>query len=628
MSTINEKQAAVPGQVAGMDPQTATNPPGADFGTNVIAPKTEGEGSVPNHERKHQEVYATADDARGKRADAVRYGGLSGDRLIWAITGVSSLGFLLFGYDQGLMSGIIASKNFNDEFPATRQNGPDDVYHGTIQGTTVSIYEVGAFFGAVFSFVYGERLGRLKMMFIGAIIMIIGTIISVTAFGPHNGFAQFLVSRVVTGVGNGMNTATIPSWLAECSKSHNRGFLVCVEASMVAVGTVIAYWVDFGFSYLDSSVTWRFPIAFQIFFAMLLMLGIYLFPESPRWLLSHGRNEEGLRVIAALNGVPIDHPAALYQQEMILESIASNQSALGTSSIRKLLIGGKQQNLRRVLIGASSQVFQQLGGCNAVIYYSTILFENQIGLETRLSLILGGVLSVVYALAALTSFLLVERCGRRNLFLYGTVGQAVAMFITFGCLVAGGPQNAKGAAFGLYFFIMWFGATWLPLPWLYPAELNSQAVRTTANAVSTMANWLFNFLVVQVLPTMTASIGSYTFLLFALANCIFFPIIYIFYPETTGRELSEIDVIFAHAHLAKRRPTLIADELPRLTGYQIEKMHEKYDIHGEPGDIEATNASDENMDLSLPPTEQPTHGSSESPASTRVPSMTTGDKGI
>jgi MFS family permease len=146
---------------------------------------------------------------------------------------------------------------------------------------------------------------------------------------------------------------------------------------------------------------------------------------------------------------------------------------------------------------------------SSVIYYSTILFENQIGLPTQLSLILGGVLSIVYAMFALISFLLVEKVGRRKLFLIGTFGQGIAMFITFGCLVSGDTRSAKGAAFGLYLFIAFFGATWLPLPWLYPAELNSMAVRTQANAISTMTNWLSNFLVVQVLPTMTVSSQTY-----------------------------------------------------------------------------------------------------------------------
>jgi MFS family permease len=86
--------------------------------------------------------------------------------------------------------------------------------------------------------------------------------------------------RTVTGLGNGANTSTIPSWVAETSKAHNRGFLICMEASTVAVGTAIAYWLDFGLSFVDSSVSWRFPTAFQIVFAMILIAGVWVLPES------------------------------------------------------------------------------------------------------------------------------------------------------------------------------------------------------------------------------------------------------------------------------------------------------------------------------------------------------------
>ena len=143
----------------------------------------------------------------------------------------------------------------------TKQVNPNDVHAGTVQGTVTSVYEVGAFFGALLSFFIGERMGRRKMMLVGGTIMIIGTIISVTSFGPGDpngnvgGFVQFIISRVVTGVGNGMNTATIPSWVAESSKAKNRGFLICMEASTVAVGTVIAYWIDFGLSFVDVSAS-------------------------------------------------------------------------------------------------------------------------------------------------------------------------------------------------------------------------------------------------------------------------------------------------------------------------------------------------------------------------------------
>ncbi|WVQ86255.1 hypothetical protein IAT38_008423 [Cryptococcus sp. DSM 104549] len=551
----------------------------------------------------------------GSTGKIVTYGGLHGHKLMYAIVAIATCGFSLFGYDQGLMSGIIGAKQFNTEFPATKQKDKNDVHGGTIQGTVTSCYEVGCFFGALFAFFAGDRLGRRRMMFGGAVVMIIGTVISVTAFGPGDtsgrgnvgGFVQFIVGRVITGLGNGANTATIPSWVAETSKAHNRGFLICMEASTVAVGTVIAYWIDFGLSFVDSSVSWRFPIAMQILFALILIGGVWVLPESPRWLISHGQEYEGLRVIAALDSKAVDDPVAIADKNKISDALAA-QSQVAAASSKDLLKHGKQQHFRRAMVGASTQLFQQIGGCNAVIYYSTLLFERQIGLETQLSLILGGVLSVVYAIFALTSFFLVERVGRRKLFLIGTVGQAVSMFITFGCLLPGKAQVAKGAAFGLYLFISFFGATWLPLPWLYPAELNSMAVRTQANAISTMVNWLFNFTVVQVLPTMTASIDSYTFLFFGCINLAFLPFIWIFYPETTGRTLEELDVIFAHAHLTERRPTLVAAELPKLTDFQVQEMTDRYDIHGGATDTENPSSFGAPVNAGVPDTTlPPTH---------------------
>ncbi|KAK4689669.1 hypothetical protein P7C73_g435, partial [Tremellales sp. Uapishka_1] len=570
----------------------------------------------------------------------ITYGKLKGNALLYTIVAIATTGFSLFGYDQGLMSGIIASKQFNREFPATRQADASDVHAGTIQGTVTSCYEVGCFFGAMVAYFIGERMGRRRMMLSGAVVMIIGTIIQVTAFGPGDlsgrgnvgGFVQFIIGRVITGVGNGANTATIPSWVAETSKAHNRGFLICIEASTVAVGTAIAYWIDFGLSFIDTSVSWRFPTAFQLVFVFILIAGVLVLPESPRWLIAHGHEAEGLRVVSALNGTAIDDPASIIEKNKIVDTLAQ-QAGIKAARNRDILKGGKQQHLRRALVGASTQLFQQLGGCNAVIYYSSVLFENQIGLPTQLSLILGGVLSIVYALFALTSFFLVERVGRRKLFLIGTVGQGISMFITFGCLLPMTASDGKGAAVGLFLFIAFFGATWLPLPWLYPAELNSMAVRTQANAISTMTNWLSNFLVVQTLPTMTASIGAYTFLLFAIANVIFLPIIWIYYPETSGRTLEELDVVFAHAHLTKRRPTLIAGELPKLTDFQITTMTERYDIHGNAATIEAdgTNGSLPNTiepDTELPPSEPKggAHAEREDSLSTRVPSPRPGNE--
>ena len=519
------------------------------------------------------------------------------------------------------MSGIIGSEQFNREFPATLSKGPDDVHTGTIQGTVTSCYELGCFFGALFAYFTGEMMGRRRMMLLGATVMVIGTLITVTAFGPGardhkgnvGGFVQFFIGRVITGLGNGANTATVPTWVAETSKAHNRGFLICLEGSAVAVGTVIAYWIDFGISYVDTSVSWRFPISLQILFALLLIAGVLVLPESPRWLIMHNYNAEAQHVVSALRGDDIFEPEAVAEKNRLVETIQAQTAA--EASKKDILKQGKNQHLTRALVGASTQLFQQIGGCNAVIYYSTLLFQNQIGLEHRLSLILGGVLSIVYMIFALLSFVLVEKVGRRKLFFIGTWGQAISMFITWGCLLPKNNVNAaKGAAFGLYFFIAFFGATWLPLPWLYPAELNSMAVRTQANAVSTMTNWLSNFLVVQVLPTMTASIGGWTFFLFAIANLIFLPFIFFFYPETGGRSLEELDVVYAHAHLTHQRTTKVASSLPKLSDAQVQVMSEKYDIHGETSHDEEAG----HIDTTIPSDSEAKRAVSPSPAGTRV----------
>jgi hypothetical protein len=249
-----------------------------------------------------------------------------------------------------------------------------------------------------------------------------------------------------------------------------------------------------------------------------------------------------------------------------------------------------------MLLGASSQLMQQIGGCNAVIYYFPILFETSIGQTHTLSLLLGGVNMIVYSIFATMSWFLIERVGRRKLFLYGTVGQCLSMVITFACLIPGTPSAAKGAAVGLFTYIASFGATWLPLPWLYPAEISPIKTRAKANALSTCTNWLFNFLIVMVTPVMITNIGWGTYLFFAIVNACFLPIIYFWYPETARRSLEEIDLIFAKGYTEKIGYVRAAQELPYLSDEEIERMAIQYGFG--PADIQesqekASSHSDE-----------------------------------
>lgn len=472
------------------------------------------------------------------------------------------------------MSGIITAPAFNNMFTATKDNS-------TMQGFVTAIYEIGCLIGAMFILWVGDMLGRRRSIMIGAFIMLLGVIIQVTAMHNSTPLAQLIVGRVVMGVGNGMNTSTIPTYQAECSKTSNRGLLICIEGGTIAFGTLIAYWIDYGASYGPDDLVWRFPIAFQVVFAILIMVPMYFLPESPRWLLSHRRDAEADKVIAALRGYEPGSPEAVLERSSIVDSLrASGGYGQKSTPVKALFTGGRTQHFRRMLLGSSSQLMQQIGGCNAVIYYFPVLFEETIGETKNMSLLLGGVNMIVYSIFATTSWFLIERVGRRRLFLIGTVGQCLSMVITFSCLINGDPMTARGAAVGLFTYIAFFGATWLPLPWLYPAEVNPIKTRGKANAVSTCSNWLFNFLIVMVTPIMVTNIGWGTYLFFAVVNACFIPVIYFFFPETARRSLEEIDIIFAKGHAEGNSYVKASKELPHLQPQEIEGYARQYGLVG------------------------------------------------
>jgi len=231
-----------------------------------------------------------------------------------------------------------------------------------------------------------------------------------------------------------------------------------------------------------------------------------------------------------------------------------------------------------MMVGSSSQFFQQISGCNAVIYYLPVLLEQSIGQSHDFALLIGGINMICYAIFATFSWFFVEKIGRRKLFLGGSFGQCAAMVIVFGCLIPGDSQTAKGAVFGLFLYMCFFGATWLPLPWLYPAELSPIKTRAKANAISTCSNWLFNFTVVMITPVMIASIRWGTYLFFAAWNAIFIPVIWFFYPETSGRSLEAIDLIFAKGYREKISYVRAAKELPYLSDEELEAKAAEYGI--------------------------------------------------
>lgn len=181
--------------------------------------------------------------------------------------------------------------------------------------------QIGCLFGAIVALLIGDWLGRRWMIITGATIMIVGVVIQVTAMAESIPLLQFIIGRVITGIGNGMNTSTIPTYQAECSKTSNRGLLICIEGGVIAIGTVIAYWIDFGAHYGPPDLVWRFPIAFQVIFGIIIIVGMFYLPESPRYLISKDKLYEGEKVLAALAGVEIEDEKTQIQKNLVIDSV-------------------------------------------------------------------------------------------------------------------------------------------------------------------------------------------------------------------------------------------------------------------------------------------------------------------
>ena len=150
--------------------------------------------------------------------------------------------------------------------------------NASLIGTVTALYDVGCFFGAVAAFTLGERLGRKKTIILGTTVMAVGAILQISAYSV----AQMITGRIIAGLGNGLNTSTAPVWQSETSQASWRGKLVIIEMIMNIAGFSLSNWMTYGFSFTSGPISWRFPLAFQLVFMIILFATVPWLPESPR----------------------------------------------------------------------------------------------------------------------------------------------------------------------------------------------------------------------------------------------------------------------------------------------------------------------------------------------------------
>ncbi|KAL1842139.1 hypothetical protein VTK73DRAFT_3196 [Phialemonium thermophilum] len=316
-----------------------------------------------------------------------------------------------------------------------------------------------------------------------------------------------------------------------------------IEGALITGGIMISYWVDLGLSFAPGSVSWRFPLAFQIVFCIFILCFIPFMPESPRWLVLKKRDDEAREILSAVHDLDVhDH-----QVEAEMAAIRETVEEMSKGSFRDLFVMNKDRNFHRTLLAYVNQMFQQISGINLITYYAAVIYK-QLGMSDFLSRLLAALNGTEYFIASWPAVFLVEHVGRRKLMLFGAVGQAATMAILAGV----NSSDAHGAKIAgivfLFVFNTFFAVGWLGMTWLYPAEIVPLRIRAPANALSTSANWIFNFMVVMITPVAFNNIGYQTYIIFAVINAFMVPCVYFFFPETARRSLEEMDHIFRKVH--------------------------------------------------------------------------------
>jgi sugar porter (SP) family MFS transporter len=371
---------------------------------------------------------------------------IEGKALTVAITFACGTGFLLFGYDQGVFGGLLANQGFLSQF-----GNPG----ATLQGQIVSTYDIGCIIGAFSSIFIGDILGRRRCILLGCSIVIVGGALQSASVDVP----MIIVARIITGCGNGLNTTLIPIWQSETSKANHRGRLICLQMVLVIFGIVVTNWMNFGFTYVPSSnpVTWRFPLAFQCFFALVTMFLVKFLPESPRWLVLKDRSEEARGVIARLIAKPRESPDVYNSLKAIVDAVAL-EASVKRDGLKEIFNGGRQQTFRRICLGAGCSIFQQMGGINVVVYYLPIVLTQSFGFTPRLSLILSAVDFLSLCFWGTMAAFLIDRVGRRKLMLVGAFMDGVCFILAAVGLSLGTKHgDAMAVAFIFLYFVFYVG---------------------------------------------------------------------------------------------------------------------------------------------------------------------------
>ncbi|KAL8711272.1 MAG: hypothetical protein Q9225_007141 [Loekoesia sp. 1 TL-2023] len=480
-----------------------------------------------------------------------------------------AFGGILFGYDTGTIGGILAMPYWRNTFSTgyinLKDNKPD--VSPSQSSEIVSLLSAGTFFGALGAAPMADLLGRRLGMIASTGVFTAGVIMQTAA----TAIPLFVAGRFFAGFGVGLISAIIPLYQSETAPKWIRGAVVGCYQLAITIGLLIAAIVDNATKDRNDTGSYRIPIAVQFAWAIIMVVGMLILPETPRYFIKVGKHENAAKALSRLRRLDVDHPA-LIEELAEIQANHEYELSLGKSTYIECFKGtiGK-----RLATGCLLQSLQQLTGVNFIFYYGTSFFSNS-GINN--SFIVTVITNVVNVCSTFPGLYLVEKWGRRPLLLFGAIGMFVCQYIVASVNTALPDSQVANKVLIAFvcFYIYFFASSWGPVAWVVTGELFPLKSRAKCLSMTTASNWLLNWAIAYSTPYMVnggkgnANLQGKVFFVWGgfCLICAFFVwgLIY----ETKGLSLEQVDELYGKCSKAWKskgfRPTLSFAEVQEVRG--------------------------------------------------------------
>jgi MFS transporter, SP family, xylose:H+ symportor len=470
--------------------------------------------------------------------------------LVTALTLSATLGGLLFGYDTAVISGAVDAIDVNFIDPRHLA----ETAHNSLSGFTIGCALLGCVVGAAFAGPISTWIGRKGGLFLAALLFFLSSLgagfpeFIWGAFGAHgaNALWPFIGYRLLGGVAIGMASMLSPMYIAEIAPARTRGLFVTIQQIAIVGGINLVYYVNYLIQSKGShawlmSTGWRYMLASAAIPAALLLICMMIVPDTPRYLVMKGRDEEALKLLKRLGG---DSEAAQTLKEIEASLVVRNEKLFA--------FGGLV-----LVVGILLSVFQQFVGINAVLYYAPLMFENM-GASTNSAFLQAVIVGAANTIFTLVAFFTVDRLGRKPLLVIGAIIMAAAM-LTLGTLF---NRHAVGiwAVVAVVVYIAGFALSWGPVVWVLLAEIFPNSIKGKAMSIAVAAQWISNFLVTQSFKVIDGNSAlnamfnhGFAYWLYGGMSVLAALFVLRYVPETKGKSLESIQNLWSKgdAHLAQ-----------------------------------------------------------------------------